>query len=77
MKMAQTRYKSYVDSYRKDREFNVGDHMLLKVSPVQGVVRFGQKRGKLSRRYIRPFEILERVGKVAYKLTYIVYFSKP
>ena len=42
--------------------------MLLKVSPIRGVVRFGQKRRKLSPRYIGPFEILERVGKVADKL---------
>ena len=62
------RYKSYADNHCKDREFKVGDHVLLKVSLVQGVVRFGQKRGKLSPRYIGPFEILERMGKVAYKL---------
>ena len=68
MKAAQDRHKSYADQHRKDREFNVGDHVLLKVSPIRGVVRFGQKRGKLSPRYIGPFEILERVGKVAYRL---------
>ena len=68
MKMAQTRYKSYADSHCKDREFKVGDHMLLKVSLVWGIVKFGQKRGKLSPQYIRPFEILKRVGKVVYKL---------
>ena len=68
MKAAQSRYKSYADKHRKDTEFNIGDHMMLKVSPVRGVVRFGQKRGKLSPRYIRPFEILERIGKVSYRL---------
>ena len=64
----QNRYKSYADKHRKDREFTVGDHVVLKVSPVRGVVRFGQKRGKLSPRYIGPFEILERVGKGSYRL---------
>ena len=48
MKVAQSRYKSYVDKHSKAREFDVGDHVLLKVSPVRGVVRFGQKRGKIS-----------------------------
>ena len=48
-------------------EFEIGDHVFLKVMPKRGVVGFG-KRGKLSSRFIRPFEILERVGTVAYRL---------
>ncbi|KAF5782298.1 hypothetical protein HanXRQr2_Chr11g0494261 [Helianthus annuus] len=59
--------KSYVDKRRKPLEFQVGDRVLLKVSPWKGVVRFG-KRGKLNPRYVGPFEIIERIGKVAYKL---------
>ena len=49
---------------RRPLEFEVGDHIFLKVMPKRGVVRF-DKRGKLSPRFIRPFEILERVGTVA------------
>ena len=45
----------------------MGDHIFLKVMPKRGVVRFG-KRGKLALRYIRPFEVLERVGIVVYQL---------
>ena len=52
---------------RRPLEFEVGDHVFLKVMPKRGVVRFG-KRGKLSSRFIGPFEILERVGTVAYRL---------
>ena len=52
---------------RRPLEFEVGDHVFLRVMPKRGVVRFG-KRGKLSPRFIGPFEILERVGTVAYRL---------
>ncbi|GJV22299.1 hypothetical protein Tco_1371319 [Tanacetum coccineum] len=61
------RQKSYVDRRLKPLEFEVGDKVLLKVSPWKGVVHFG-KRGKLSPCYIGPFNILARVGPVAYTL---------
>ena len=64
---AQSRQKRYADQRRRPLEFEVGDHVFLKVMPKRGVVRFS-KRGKLSPRFIRPFEILERVGIVAYRL---------
>ena len=64
--VAQSRKKSYADNKRK-LEFKVGDHVFLRVSSSKGVIRFG-KKGKLSPRYIRPFEILDRVGAVAYRL---------
>ena len=65
--MAQSRQKSYADVRRRPLEFEVGDHVFLKVMLKRGVVRFG-KRGKLSPRLIGPFEILERVGAIAYWL---------
>ena len=46
-------------------EFEEGDKVYLKISPMKGVVRFG-KKGKLSPRYVGPYEILKRIGKVAY-----------
>ena len=63
----QSRHKSYADARRRPLEFEVGDHVFLKVIPKRGVVRFG-KREKLSPRCIGPFEILERIGAVAYRL---------
>jgi hypothetical protein len=67
MKAAQDRQKSYADRKRRKLEFAVGDKVLLKVSPTRGITRFG-KGGKLNPKYIGPFEILERVGEVAYRL---------
>ena len=64
---AQSRQKSYADVLRRPLEFEVGDHVFLKVMPKRGVVRFG-KRGKISPRFTGPFEILERIGTVAYRL---------
>ncbi|GKB71266.1 putative reverse transcriptase domain-containing protein [Tanacetum coccineum] len=64
---AHDRQKSYADLKRKPMEFQVGDRVMLKVSPWKGVVRFG-KRGKLNPRYVGPFKVLEKVRAVAYKL---------
>ncbi|GJV14115.1 putative reverse transcriptase domain-containing protein [Tanacetum coccineum] len=61
LKTARSRQKSYADKRRKPLEFQVGDRVLLKVSPWKGVVQFG-KKGKLAPRYVGPFEIIERVG---------------
>ena len=71
---AQSRQKSYADRRRRPLEFEAGDHVFLKVMPKRGVVRFG-KRGKLSSRFIRPFEIFERVGTVAYRLALSISLS--
>ena len=64
---AQSQQKSYADVRRRPLEFEVGDHVFFKLIPKRGVVRF-DKRGKLSPRFIGPFEILERVSTVAYRL---------
>ncbi|GKA07761.1 putative reverse transcriptase domain-containing protein, partial [Tanacetum coccineum] len=67
LKTARSRQKSYADKRRKPLEFKVGDRVLLKVSLWKGVVRF-RKRGKLALRYVGPFEIVECVGPIAYRL---------
>ncbi|GJU71134.1 hypothetical protein Tco_1262539 [Tanacetum coccineum] len=67
LKVARDRQKSYADKRCKPLEFEVGDRVLLRESPWKGVVRF-RKKGKLTLRYVGPFEILERIGLVAYRL---------
>ncbi|KAL8147994.1 hypothetical protein AgCh_005357 [Apium graveolens] len=67
LEAAQDRQRKYADLHRKDMDFEIGALVLLKVSPWKGLVRFGQK-GKLSPRFIGPFEVLKKVGKVAYEI---------
>ena len=67
LRTAQSRQKSYADTRRRELTFEVGDYVYLKVSPIRGLRRFKVK-GKLSPRYIGPFQILERKGEVAYQL---------
>ncbi|KAL5836129.1 hypothetical protein ACOSQ4_015626 [Xanthoceras sorbifolium] len=67
LKVASDRQKSYADLKRKEIEYDVGEKVFLKVSPWKKVLRFGRK-GKLSPRFIGPYEIIERVGPVAYRL---------
>ncbi|KAA0061194.1 pol protein [Cucumis melo var. makuwa] len=74
MLAAQSRQKSYVDVRRKDVEFDVGDMVFFKMAPMKGVLRF-EKKGKLSPRFVRSFEMLERIGSVAYHLALPPSFS--
>ncbi|GKF17409.1 hypothetical protein Tco_0062327, partial [Tanacetum coccineum] len=67
MQVARDKQKSYADLKRKPVEFQVGDKVMLKVSPWKGVVHFG-KRGKLNPRYVGTFKVLEQVRAIAYKL---------
>ena len=67
LKATSDRQKSYADLKRKDIEYEVGDKVFLKVSPWRKVLGFG-KKGKLSPRFIGPYEILERIGPIAYHL---------
>ena len=75
LKTVQSRQKSYADNRRRDLEFEVGDHIFLKVSPMNPVMRFGSKC-KLSPRFVGPFEILERVGPMAYEVALLLSMSK-
>ncbi|GKB07658.1 putative reverse transcriptase domain-containing protein [Tanacetum coccineum] len=72
---ARDRQKSYDDLKRKPMEFQVGDRVMLKVSPWKGVVHFG-KRGKLNPKYVGPFKVLAKVGDVAYKLELLEELSR-
>nr|XP_033516013.1 uncharacterized protein LOC117280405 [Nicotiana tomentosiformis] len=74
LKAAQNRQKSYSDKRHRDLDFMVSDKVFLKVSPMKGVMRFGRK-GKLSPRFIGPYEIIEKKGNVAYELALPVELS--
>ncbi|XP_017982300.1 PREDICTED: uncharacterized protein LOC108663228 [Theobroma cacao] len=65
--ISQSQQKSYTNHRHQDLEFEVGDHVVFRVSPIKGIMRFG-KNDKLNSRYIRPYEILKRVDAVAYRL---------
>ena len=67
LKTAFSRQQSYADPKRRDVQFDIENHVFLKISPMKGVMRFG-KKGKLAPRYIGPFEILDKVGNVSYRL---------
>jgi hypothetical protein len=67
LKAAQDRQKSYADSNRTHREFKVGDHVFLKVKTNRSSVKLGSC-AKLVARFCGPFEILERIGSIAYMM---------
>ena len=65
MKTTYSQQKCYADNRRRNLEFEIGDHVYLKISPIKGVMIFGRK---LSPRYAGRYEVLQQVGKVAYEL---------
>ncbi|KAL4023235.1 hypothetical protein IC575_016986 [Cucumis melo] len=67
LRIGQDRQKSYADKRRRNLEFQVRDQVFLKLSPRRGVIRF-RRKGKLSPRYIGPYQITKRVGPAAYRL---------
>jgi len=67
LKAAQSRQKRYSDKRKRELSFEVGDHVYLKVSPIRGTRRF-QVQGKLAPRYIGPYQVVKRVGAVAYRI---------
>ena len=75
LKIVRDRKKSYADLKRRDISYEVGDKVFLKVSSWRKILRFG-KKGKLSPRFIGPYEVLERIGPVAYRLALPLELSK-
>ena len=69
------RLKKYTQNHRRPLELKVGDQVFLKVSPTRGVMKFG-KKGKLSPRYVRSFEIIECIDEVTYQLAFLPVLSK-
>ena len=67
LKTTRDRQKSYADNRRRDLQFEIGDRVFLKISPWKGILRFG-RQGKLGSRFIGPYEIMSKVGPVAYRL---------
>ncbi|XP_040988961.1 uncharacterized protein LOC121236579 [Juglans microcarpa x Juglans regia] len=67
MRAAQSQQNNYADNRRCQLEIEFGDKVFLRIAPMRGVMRFG-KKGKLSPRYVRPFEILDQIVPVAYKV---------
>ncbi|XP_028099051.1 uncharacterized protein LOC114298640 [Camellia sinensis] len=67
LKTTQSRQKSYADVRRRYREYEVGDHMFIKMTPMKGQTRFDVK-GKLALRCVRPYEILEKINPVTYRV---------
>ena len=75
LKVATYRQKFYADMKRKGVRYEIGEKVFLKVSPWVKVMRFGRK-GKLSPRFIRPYEVIEKVGPVAYRLALALELKK-
>lgn len=67
IQVAQSRQKRYANNRRRDLEFEVGDHVFLKITHLKGISRFGKKE-KLSPQFISPFKVLERIGAITYRL---------
>jgi hypothetical protein len=67
LRVAQIRQNSYADNRRRPLEFEEGDHVYLKMSPLRGMRRF-KVQGNLSPRFIGPFRVFRRVGEMAYQL---------
>ena len=75
LKVAQDWQKSYANANRRELDFQEGNWVFLKVSPMKGIMRFGKKE-ILNPRYVRPFEIWEKIGPVEYRLDLTLDFCK-